>query len=138
MANSDVLPRHGFVQMAYNVRCQLYFPFPTEQVVLLRTGVLVHINAYMHSLGLTPPEDPVRPTAESLLTHANGHAAAAATSPAGASFLKSQVATNGSAGVRDSRLKPGSGSADAMGVDSGGEWLTCHVCMGCNFSVVHG
>lgn len=54
LVNADVLPRQGFNQMARNMRCQLYFPHPTEQVVLLRTGVLVHINAYMKALGLTP------------------------------------------------------------------------------------
>ncbi len=54
VTNSDVLPRQGFTQMARNMRCQLYFPHPTEQVVLLRTGVLVHINAYMQTLGLSP------------------------------------------------------------------------------------
>ena len=54
LVNADVLPRQGFNQMARNMRCQLYFPHPTEQVVLLRSGVLVHINAYMKALGLTP------------------------------------------------------------------------------------
>ncbi|DBB03841.1 TPA: hypothetical protein ACH3X1_012936 [Trebouxia sp. C0004] len=54
VVNADVLPRQGFNQMARNMRCQLYFPHPTEQVVLLRTGVLVHVNAYMKALGLTP------------------------------------------------------------------------------------
>ena len=54
VSQCDVLPRHGFNQMARNMRCQLYFPYVTEQVVLLRTGVLVHINAYMQALGVTP------------------------------------------------------------------------------------
>ena len=58
MTNSDVLPRQGFSQVARNMRCQLYFPYATEQVVLLRTGVLVHINAYMRALGLTPNSAP--------------------------------------------------------------------------------
>ena len=52
VTNCDVLPRQGFSQMARNMRCQLYFPYPAEQVILLRTGVLVHINAYMQALGL--------------------------------------------------------------------------------------
>ena len=52
ITNCDVLPRQGFNQMARNMRCQLYFPYPAEQVILLRTGVLVHINAYMQALGL--------------------------------------------------------------------------------------
>ena len=52
MTDCDVLPRQGFTQMARNMRCQLYFPYPAEQLMLLRTGVLVHINAYMQALGL--------------------------------------------------------------------------------------
>lgn len=56
--DSDVLPRQGFSQMARNMRCQLYFPHPTDQVVLLRTGVLHHINSYMQALGLAPPSGP--------------------------------------------------------------------------------
>ena len=55
----DVLPRQGFSQMARNMRCQLYFPHPTDQVVLLRTGVLHHINTYMQALGLAPSSDPL-------------------------------------------------------------------------------
>ena len=62
MPNSDVLPRSGFNQMVRNMRCQLYFPYPSEQVVLLRTGVLVHINAYMHGLGLTSAPKPEQPS----------------------------------------------------------------------------
>lgn len=112
MVNSDVLPRHGFTQMARNMRCQLYFPFPTEQVVLLRTGVLVHINAYMRSLGLTPPDadQVVAPPARPQHTHRDSHAAA------GPSLLKAQIAN---AGLGDHGPMQGNGVAhtDAMYVD---------------------
>lgn len=122
MVNSDVLPRHGFTQMARNMRCQLYFPFPTEQVVLLRTGVLVHINAYMRSLGLTPPaaDQAAAPPAGSQHTHADSHAAA------GPSFLKAQIANAGSAGSRDHGPMQSNGLAptDAMDVDLAGERMT--------------
>ena len=100
VVNSDVLPRHGFTQMARNMRCQLYFPFPTEQVVLLRTGVLVHINAYMRSLGLTPPAadlaaaSPAPPQHTRTGSHAD----------AGPLTLKAQVANAGSAGLSDQGL----------------------------------
>lgn len=121
MANSDVLPRHGFTQMARNMRCQLYFPFPTEQVVLLRTGVLVHVNAYMRSLGLTSPAADQATTPQH--THADSHAVVSAT--AAPSFLKAQNATNGSHGSRHPAPMQGNGvahSADPMDVDPAGEW----------------
>ena len=124
MVNSDVLPRHGFTQMARNMRCQLYFPFPTEQVVLLRTGVLVHINAYMRSLGLTPPaaDQAATPPARPQHTHADSHAAA------GPSFLQAQIANAGSAGSRDNGPMQSNGVAptDAMDVDLAGERMTVH------------
>ena len=123
MVNSDVLPRHGFTQMVRNMRCQLYFPFPTEQVVLLRTGVLVHINAYMRSLGLTPPaaDQAAAPPAKPQPTHADSHAAAA-----GPSFLKAQIASAGSAGLRDHGPMHSNGVAhtNAMDVDLPGECMT--------------
>lgn len=71
MDDSDVLPRQGFSQMARNMRCQLYFPYPTEQVVLLRTGVLHHINTYMQALGLAPPSAPKQAPANGLPHHAD-------------------------------------------------------------------
>ena len=40
------------MRMAKEARCELYFPYPDDQVVLLRTGVLLHFNKYMQSLGL--------------------------------------------------------------------------------------
>ena len=124
MPDSDVLPRHGFVQMAYNVRCQLYFPFPTEQVVLLRTGVLFHINAYMRSLGLTPPLDQTPPSAKSQHTSADTHPLAAAAAADGPSFLKAQTASHSSPEDRDSAPIQANGvvsTADAVDVDSAGE-----------------
>lgn len=123
--NSDVLPRHGFIQMAYNVRCQLYFPFPTEQVLLLRTGLLVHINAYMRSLGLTPPLDQPSSPAKHHYTPADSYVAAAAA--AGPSLLKVQTARHGSPEDRDGRRMHANGvvsSADAVDVDSAGQWRT--------------
>lgn len=125
--NSDVLPRHGFIQMAYNVRCQLYFPFPTEQVVLLRTGLLVHINAYMRSLGLTPPLDQPPSPAKPHHTPADSPVVAASASAAGPSLLKGQPARHGSPEDRDDRRLQANGvvsAADAVDVDSAGKWRT--------------
>ena len=121
VVDSDVLPRHGFTQMARNMRCQLYFPFPTEQVVLLRTGVLVHINAYMRSLGLTPPDadQAAAPPARPQHSHGDSHVAA------GPSFLKAQIAE---AGLADVGPMQGNSVAhtNAMDVDLAGEWMTIH------------
>lgn len=37
-------------------RCELYFPQPGEPVVLLRSGVLLHLRRCMQALGLEPPD----------------------------------------------------------------------------------
>ena len=125
VVNCDLLPRHGFTQMARATRCQLYFPFPTEQVVLLRTGVLVHIYAYMRSLGLTPPaaDQAAAPPTKSQPTHADSHAAA------GPSFRKAQIANAGSAGLRDPGPMQSDGVAQtgAMDADLSGEQETVQI-----------
>ena len=87
VVNADVLPRQGFNQMAHNMRCQLYFPHPTEQVVLLSTGVLVHINAYMKALGLTSSTATAR-QGSTPLKHTDAQTAAG---PAGQASLKAQL-----------------------------------------------
>ena len=45
--DKSVMPRQAFTKIAKDVGCQLYFPYPGEQVVVLRTGVLLHLKAYM-------------------------------------------------------------------------------------------
>ncbi len=92
LVSADVLPRQGFNQMARNMRCQLYFPHPTEQVVLLRTGVLVHINAYMKALGLTPSTA----TGSTPPKHTDAQTGA---DPAGPAALKAQL-------TRETVIKP--------------------------------
>lgn len=41
------MPRQAFTRVAKDVGCQLYFPYPGDQVVVLRTGMLMHLKAYM-------------------------------------------------------------------------------------------
>ena len=120
VTDCDVLPRQGFTKMANNMRCQLYFPFPTEQVVLLRTGILVHINAYMRSLGFLPdtPQtvSPLQVPRHDADINANGSDGEAV--PVS---LKAQMASNASAGVLGNEAMQGNGMpslADAMDVDS--------------------
>ena len=123
VTDADVLPRHGFTQMARNMRCQLYFPFPTEQVVLLRTGLLVHINAYMRSLGFSPHPHQPGPAAPSPHTDAQTDIAADREGGGGVGApqsLKAHMASNASAGLHDKQTQ-GSGASslcDAMDVDS--------------------
>ena len=95
LVNADVLPRQGFNQMARNMRCQLYFPHPTEQVVLLRTGVLVHINAYMKALGL-PASTATARQGSAPPKHTDAQTDA---DPAGQASLKAQLS-------RDTVIKP--------------------------------
>lgn len=47
--------RHALTR-ARCARCELYFPKPGEPVVLLRTGVLLHLRRCMQALGLEPPD----------------------------------------------------------------------------------
>lgn len=125
VTDADVLPRHGFTQMARNMRCQLYFPFPTDQVVLLRTGLLVHINAYMRSLGFSTDAHQSHPAAPSPHAHAQTDAAADGGDGGGggdaAVSLKAHMAGNASAGVLEGEPMQGTGASSlltAMDVDS--------------------
>lgn len=52
------LSRPAFQRIAAEEHCQLYFPVHGEQVVLLRSGLQVHLKRYMQSLGLAPLDDP--------------------------------------------------------------------------------
>ena len=114
--NLDVLPRQGFSQMARNMRCQLYFPHPTDQVILLRTGVLHHINSYMQTLGLAPPSDPSgdpkHPTANGLPDQAAADGPAAAANGPGAS-AKGPMAAKGDSVMADTVALPA--GSDAVG-----------------------
>ena len=40
----EVMTRNAFRRTALETRCQLYFPGPDEDIVLLRTGFLKHIQ----------------------------------------------------------------------------------------------
>ena len=114
--DSDVLPRQGFSQMARNMRCQLYFPHPTDQVILLRTGVLHHINSYMQALGLAPPSDsstaPKPPPANTLPDQAGANGPLGAATALGASAKGPMAAAVDSVMADTVAL---SASADALG-----------------------
>ena len=47
MWHPNVMNRVGFTKVARQLGCQLYIPFPGEQVAVLKTGLLLHIEAYM-------------------------------------------------------------------------------------------
>ena len=47
MRQMEVMPRPAFEKVAKDCACQLKFPFPDEEVVLLRSGVLQHLRKYM-------------------------------------------------------------------------------------------
>lgn len=117
--NTDVLPRQGFSQMARNMRCQLYFPHPTDQVILLRTGVLHHINSYMQALGLAPPSAPQQPPASSLPDQADANGPRAASNGPGAALnglgasAKGPMAAAGDAMTADTVALPA--NSDALG-----------------------
>ena len=46
----EVMTRNAFRRTALETRCQLYFPGPDEDIVLLRTGFLKHIQVPYRSL----------------------------------------------------------------------------------------
>jgi hypothetical protein len=56
------LSRPAFLQIAAEDHCQLYFPQHGDQVVLLRSGLQVHLKRYMQSLGLVAPDEPPSPS----------------------------------------------------------------------------
>ena len=45
--DANVMNRIGFEKVARSLGCQLYLPHPGEDVVLLRTGLLKHMDSYM-------------------------------------------------------------------------------------------
>jgi hypothetical protein len=45
--DTGVLPRRAFSRAAKQALCPLSFPWPNDQVVVLRTGMLQHIKRYM-------------------------------------------------------------------------------------------
>ena len=49
----DRLPRAAFQRLVTPTKCQLWIPFPGEQVVLLRSGLLKHIDTDMKALRLS-------------------------------------------------------------------------------------
>ena len=52
----DRLPRAAFQRLVTPTKCQLWIPFPGEQVVLLRSGLLKHIDTDMKALRLSPED----------------------------------------------------------------------------------
>ncbi len=52
----DRLPRAAFQRLVTPTKCQLWIPFPGEQVVLLRSGLLKHIDTDMKALRLSPQD----------------------------------------------------------------------------------
>ena len=48
-ADRGAVCRPAFARIAAEERCQLYFPQPGDQLVLLRTGLLVHLRKYMQA-----------------------------------------------------------------------------------------
>ncbi len=54
----EVMPRSSFSRVAKDMQCQLWFPLPSENVVLLRSGLLKHLD--QHAAALFP--DPAAPT----------------------------------------------------------------------------
>ena len=68
----EVMPRNNFSRVAKDMQCQLWFPLPSENVVLLRSGLLKHLD--QHAAVLFP--DPTAPTAPSAPTPTAAPAAA--------------------------------------------------------------
>ena len=56
------MPRQAFERVAKDNACQLHFPYPGSEVVLLRSGVLQHLTKHMQvqTTPLTNPQTPTR------------------------------------------------------------------------------
>ena len=48
-----VMSRVGFTKVARQLGCQLYIPFPGDHVACLKTGLLLHVEAYMQARSLS-------------------------------------------------------------------------------------
>jgi hypothetical protein len=59
LAAPDLIPRQAFVKYAIEAACPLTFPAPADSVVVLKTGLLRHIDRYMQLLGLIPMDPPL-------------------------------------------------------------------------------
>lgn len=58
MRNDEVLSRAGFLSIVKDAQCPLYFPFLTEHVVVLRTGLLKHLSKYINTIFRAPEPIP--------------------------------------------------------------------------------
>lgn len=56
--SSGVIPRTIFLKLEQEVRCTLWVPEPNQSIVLLRTGLLRHLDRYMLQLRILPPTAP--------------------------------------------------------------------------------
>ena len=58
MRKREVMPRQAFERVAKDNACQLHFPYPGSEIVLLRSGVLQHLTKHMQvqSTPLTIPK----------------------------------------------------------------------------------
>lgn len=56
-----MIPRTIFLKLEQEVRCTLWVPEPGTDVVLLRTGLLRHLDRYMLQLRILPPSAPKTP-----------------------------------------------------------------------------
>ncbi|KAL4434797.1 hypothetical protein ABPG77_005324 [Micractinium sp. CCAP 211/92] len=52
-ATPDLLPRQAFLKYAIEAQCPLFFPYPGENVAVMRAGLLRHIDRYIQLLGLS-------------------------------------------------------------------------------------
>ncbi|KAL4423903.1 hypothetical protein ABPG75_001204 [Micractinium tetrahymenae] len=60
-AAPDLLPRQAFLKYAIEAQCPLFFPYPGENVAVMRAGLLRHIDRYMQLLGLAQGPQPQVP-----------------------------------------------------------------------------
>ncbi|KAK9833054.1 hypothetical protein WJX74_005940 [Apatococcus lobatus] len=75
----EIMPRNNFSRVARDMQCQLWFPLPSENVVLLRSGLLKHLD--QHAAVFFPsPAAPV-PTDPTAVTASHSAPIAAATAP---------------------------------------------------------
>jgi hypothetical protein len=45
LAAPDLLPRQAFMKCAIEMNCPLSFPYPGDNVVVMRTGLLKHMQS---------------------------------------------------------------------------------------------
>lgn len=108
----------AFLKYAIELQCPLTFPFPGDNVVVLRTGLLRHIDRYMQLLGLVEAPAPAAAAEQAAQPDVKQEADAGLPPVASAEELSSLAGASGAATATGTDVS-GEGDDDDDGAASG-------------------